>query len=395
MPRANAKKTPPAAASPRIAVLVDTATTWGRGILSGIHNYSRQHGPWQLFFEPRGMEDTVSLPVAWQGEGVIARIGNPAAALNLSTAAVPVVNVSAIQCAGPQFPRVANDVEAVARLAVAYFRQRGFRHFAYLSLMGLEYVSRQRDAFVAAVAAEGCESTVHAVTVSRGFHAPDWNLNLDNLAAWLLTLPKPVAVFTWSGGREIIHACQKAGLHVPQDVALLSGSDDELMCGLSPLPISGVQAASERIGHEAAALLDRQLRGANRSPTTTLIAPLGVVTRQSTDTLAITDAKMRAALNLIHGQIDRELPVDELARATGLSRSGLERRFRSLVGSAPADYIGRLRIERVKALLKDTTLPIAVVSEQAGFSSPEYMTTVFRRVMATTPLQYRRSVKSE
>ncbi len=374
-------------------MLVDTATDWGRGILNGIHRYSRQNGPWHLFFDHRGLEPAVNLAPDWQGQGIIARIANGEIAWHLSQRKTPVVNVSAIQYKGPQFPRVNNDVEGVARLAVDYFRRRGFRAFAYLSFIGLEYVSRQRDAFVEAVQKTGGGSVaVHGVEIMPGFQSPDWNLNLEKLGAWLLTLPKPVALFTWSGGREIIHACQKVGLQMPQDVALLSGSDDELMCGLSPIPISGVKSASERIGYEAAAKLARLIGGSSRRPSTTLIAPLAVITRQSTDTLAIADAKMRAALHYIHGNLTGDLPVPKLAGIVGLSRSGLERRFRSLVGSAPADYISRLRLERVKSLLGETSLPISVVAEQAGFSSPEYMTTVFRRQMTVTPLHYRRTL---
>jgi hypothetical protein len=40
-----------------VAVLVDTSTTWGRRIHTGIHNYDRRYGPWQLFVEARGVEE--------------------------------------------------------------------------------------------------------------------------------------------------------------------------------------------------------------------------------------------------------------------------------------------------------------------------------------------------
>ena len=177
-------------------------------------------------------------------------------------------------------------------------------------------------------------------------------------------------------------------------MALLSGSDDELMGCLAPIPISGVKVASERIGYEAAAQLDRLLRGGSPKLGSTLIAPVGVVTRQSTDTLAINDPKMRSVLNHIHANPINAFQVPDLVRLAGLSRSGLERRFRTLLGIAPADYIARLRVERVKSLLAETSLSIAAVAEQAGFSSPEYMTTVFRNQMRVTPLQYRRTLRS-
>ena len=139
--------------------------------------------------------------------------------------------------------------------------ERGFKHFAYLSLRGLDYVARQREAFQASVAKAGYDCAVRGVKVHDRFQSPDWNLKVENLAEWLKSLPKPVAILTWSGGREVIHACQQAGLRVPQEVALLSGSEDELLCECSPVPISGVQAACQKIGYEAADMLRRLMGG--------------------------------------------------------------------------------------------------------------------------------------
>ena len=214
----------------RIAVLVDTASTWGRGIITGIQNYARKHGGWHLFVETRGMEEHVSLPRGWQGDGVIARVGNARLAEHLKSFGIPVVNVSGIELEGVDFPRVSNDVEEVGRLAVNYFLERGFRHFAYLSLRGLEYVARQRDAYIEAVKKAGHPCWPHGVKVHHGFQSPDWNLKIDQLARWIQSLPKPVAILTWAGGREVIMACHQAGIRVPQEVALLTGSEDELLC---------------------------------------------------------------------------------------------------------------------------------------------------------------------
>ena len=49
----------------RVAILVDTSTTWGREVIAGVHRYSREHVGWQLFVEPRGLEQRQWLPSAW------------------------------------------------------------------------------------------------------------------------------------------------------------------------------------------------------------------------------------------------------------------------------------------------------------------------------------------
>ncbi len=60
---------------PRVAVLVDTSTTWGRQVHRGIHRYDLKHGPWHIFLEARGMEERMRVPIGWKADGDIARIG--------------------------------------------------------------------------------------------------------------------------------------------------------------------------------------------------------------------------------------------------------------------------------------------------------------------------------
>lgn len=71
-------------AVPRVAILVDTSTTWGRNILAGVIAYTRTHGRWQIFVEARGLEEHLQLPRGWQGDGVIARVGTDQMALGIA-----------------------------------------------------------------------------------------------------------------------------------------------------------------------------------------------------------------------------------------------------------------------------------------------------------------------
>ena len=374
----------------RVAVLVDTASTWGRGIITGIHNYSRKQRGWQLFIETRGTEEDLVIPRGWHGEGIIARIGTPEVARRLRRQKIPVVNVSGIQLPGPSFPRVTNDVEEVARMAVHYFLDRGYKNFAYLSLRGLDYVARQRDVYLEATREAGFDCAVHGIKANAGFQSSDWNLKLDELGRWLRSLPKPVGLLTWSGGREVIQACEQAGLRVPEEVALLSGTEDELLCACSPIPISGVEGACLQIGYEAAALLDRLMKGRPAPKSPQLIPPLRVITRQSTDTTAIADPALMSALAFIRNHVSEPILVDDVAAHAGVSRRMLERRFKVTLGRSPADHIAQERLAQVKEILVQTDLPINDVAERCGFGSPEYMTYVFRTELDTTPLKYRR-----
>jgi len=378
---------------PRVALLVDTSTDWSRRVISGIMQYVRTHGFWHLFVEPRGVEERLELPRGWQGDGIIARIGNLEMAHHLHMRGIPVVNVSAIHVPNaPDFPRVNTNVTDTATLAANYFLERGFRNFAYLSLLGLEYAARQQTAFVSAVNKAGCKCVLHGVKTHAGAQAPDWNLRIENLGQWLLSLPKPVAILTWSGGREVIHACHFVGLRVPEEVALLSGSDD-FLCEASRVPISAVQASAERIGKEAAALLHRLLRGGTPPARPVLVPPLRVVTRQSTYTMAISDAALVKALSFIRENAMKPIRVHEIAAHAGISRRLLEQRFISTLGRTPAAQIRRTHLDRARTLLAETDLSVDQVAEACGFGSPEYMTFYFRRELKITPLKFRRATQ--
>jgi len=382
----------PASHVPRVAILVDTATSWGRGIISGILEYLRQHQFWELYIEPRGVDEHPHVPRGWQGDGIIARVGDSLTARRLYALHLPVVNVSAVHLSTRHhFPQVASDVGAVARMAAQYFLERGFRSFGYLSLRGLEYALRHQQAFEEALKAAGCNCYVYGVRTHSGAQTPDWNLRLEKLGHWLLSLPKPAAILTWSGGREVIHAAKLVGLRVPEEIALLSGSED-FLCEASRVPISAVQVDFERIGLQAAEMLDRLMRGA-KDPPPKFIPPLRIITRQSTDTLAISDPALVKALNFTRLNVSRIIRIGEVAAHAGISRRLLQERFLKFLGRTPSAHIRRAHLDRARTLLAETDLSIDRVSEASGFGSPEYMTLCFRRAMKLTPLKFRRQAR--
>jgi LacI family transcriptional regulator len=82
--------------------------------------------------------------------------------------------------------------------------------------------------------------------------------------------------------------------------------------------------------------------------------------------------------------------VNDVSRHAGLCRRALELRFQSLLGRSPAAEIRRVRVNHAIYLLQRTNLSVAMVAERSGFSSPEYMASVFRSQLSSTPLHYRR-----
>ena len=77
-----------------------------------------------------------------------------------------------------------------------------------------------------------------------------------------------------------------------------------------------------------------------------------------------------------------------------MSRRTLERRFSRVLKQSPLELIRRVRINHVKALLRETDLKLDVISRMTGFSYTAYMVGCFKEMEGITPGQYRKSVVS-
>ncbi len=379
---------------PQIALLVDTATDWGRRMIRGIGRYAQEQGGWDIWLEQRCQHAPGRLPPGWRGDGVIARVADRAMARYLAAAPGKVVNVSSARIPGVDFPTVTADLRVAARLAAGHLLDQGFRHFGYFAPLGLSYVEIHYHSFVEHLSAAGLNCDLFP---ARRGKSPDaaWRRRQDALRRWLLELPKPAAVLTWTSdrGREVLYACRALGLLVPEQVAVMGGDEDSLLCETCNPPLSGVALTSERIGYEAAALLDRLLQGGRCPNEPVLIEPTRVVVRQSTDTLAITDQDLARAVAWIRARATGPIRVSDVLREVPVSRSWLERRFQEVLGRSPAEEIRRVRLERTRQLLADTDLPVPQVAAASGFGSREHFAHAFKQATGLTPREFRRRTR--
>jgi len=100
---------------------------------------------------------------------------------------------------------------------------------------------------------------------------------------------------------------------------------------------------------------------------------------------------MQAALAILRERLAAPLRVAALATAVGLSRSALNDRFVAETGLSPAEYLMRLRIERAKTLLGESTL--AETAFALGFGSAQHFGTVFKLYAGMTPGAFRTQLR--
>ena len=180
----------------------------------------------------------------------------------------------------------------------------------------------------------------------------------EDLAKWLLAHPKPLAVFTWAMRQpgRIIEACRRVGLSIPEQVALLGGDDDPLLYEACSPPVSGVMVPSQFVGSKAAALLDDLMHGKKPPEATILVKPTGIMTRQSTDVLAVSDENVLRALQFIRENAKKPIRVEDVVFEVAISRSALERRFHQLFGRSVAAELQRVRLEKAQHLLLESDI---------------------------------------
>jgi LacI family transcriptional regulator len=203
------------------------------------------------------------------------------------------------------------------------------------------------------------------------------------------TLPKPVGVVACYDirGQQVLDACRATRLRVPDEVAVIGQHNDELLCDLCNPPLTSVIPNARRAGFVAAQLLHGMMhRRRTHAARVIEIAPVGVTTRASTDTVAVADPRLAAALRHLQTHASGSVLIKEVARHAGL----LERGFRSHFGCAPDEHLLRLRMDRARRLLLETDLPTAEVAAQCGFQSAEHFSATFRQREGRSPAAFRR-----
>ncbi|CAA6690719.1 MULTISPECIES: DNA-binding transcriptional regulator [unclassified Lentimonas] len=376
--------------TPKVAILVDTATGWGRRVIRGVLDHRLEHGIWDITIQPNGPNDPFDFENLSEFDGVIARVSTPEILKTLKRLKIPTVNVSGIKLEGCTFTQITTDRFASARLAEAHFRDRSFTHFAYIGPLGLKHVRAQERAFEEALEKSGTACHVYHPDPKSKI-SNQWIPNEDRLIAWLQSLPKPVGIYTWAFeiGRTIVSACRKANIPVPHDVAVLGGDYDELLSDACHPALSGIVCPAEQIGKRASIELDKQMNGNKSAGSKIYIPAEDIEERLSTETLAIADKQIKQALTYIRAHACEEISVEDILTEVPMARRSLERRFTQYIGRTPALEIRRIRINHVRKLLAKTDMTMQEIAEACGYSGYNYLGMIFKKETGMSPGAYR------
>jgi LacI family transcriptional regulator len=370
-----------------IAALIGAERQYFRGVLQGIARFSRLHGGWELVSEPSYQSGLIPADQLRYSDGVFVSIRDQKQLVQVRKWKFPIINLASMFPEEP-FGHVSNNGTTLAKLAIEHFIERGFKHFGYCEIDSNSYFRSRR--FMEQTAARGLDT--HIYRVAKQKHT-DWIHGHDRpqLEAWLKILPKPIGILAHNDvrGRHLADACRRLEISVPDDVAIL-GVDNELPhCEMSLPALSSIVTDAERIGFEAATLLDQMIEGPPPEQLRILIPPIGIVTRQSTDVTATTDPNVADAVKFIREYAFEGIDVGDVLQHVVISRTALDKRFLEVLGRTPHEEILRVRLKRAKEFLQETNLTIEIIAEKVGFKHGEYLGAVFMRVFGQTPGQFR------
>ncbi len=372
----------------RVAVLSGLSGGFGRLVSRGVRAYARGR-PWALAFYQPDKEGFDQLHV-FQPAGVVTEVWQGMRPVVRAWAGrVPVVDLSDVIA---ELPSVAVASVEAAQLACRHLLGRGLKQVAYVQLIGEPFACRRREGYEMEMAARGLPPLVFdgRRRRRRGMDAAD-NLN-QSLSQWLRALPKPAGVIADNDGRalHIMEVARDADIAVPERLAVIGIDNDEHLCELAQPPLTSVEQPAERIGFEAARVLDALLCGQTPPQHRLLLPPVRVVERQSTEIMAIADRDLAATVRYIRDHAHEPIGVEQVLRHVPISRRALERRFKSMLGHTVLDAIHLARLEQAKHCLASTDLSLPEIARRCGFSHVRRMGESFRKYEGIPPAQWRR-----
>ncbi len=363
-------------------------------LLQGIATYATEQR-WHLAAHSIIHEKVI--PWGWEGDGVLAWLaaGDDLAHF-VASVKKPTVDFSMRRPHLP-FAHVVQDHEKTGQLVAEHFLTRGLRHFRFYCDSENWSQMERGEGFANALASAGhkCEWWRWREMSWQGSGQSQWWQRREWLLAQIKAAEKPVAVFAANGNLavEVQELCIDAKIGVPGEVAIVGIDDYLLSVGATNRSISGVDTNLEEQGYQGAALLDRMMRGGKVPAKPIRIAPAKIITRKSSDILAVNHAGVARGMHFIAEHFADAIGVDDVARVAGMSRRGLHQAFSEHIGRSPSESIRKVRLDMAKGLLSDSEDKIESIAQRCGYPNVNTFFIAFRKSEKITPAEFRRNAR--
>ncbi len=318
---------------------------------------------------------------------------------------IPCVDINNESIAINGTPKVRPDNKEAGKMAADYLKALGFPTFAFCGYSDQGWSNERKLGFQETLLAKQQRSLVfeteHPIATNNptAIALPDWESHqIEEISEWLERAPTPIAVFACDDARavQVSKAASRCGLQIPSEIAILGANNESFLCEMERPSLSSIDLNGIQRGTKAASIMNSMmLPHFENNSSTLLIPPLEVVSRQSTNTSAFDDLIVSRAIAIIQAESCQGLRVTDLVKRVHTSRRLLERKFQQHLGQSPNKAIRHAQVSTIKGLINHTDKSLTEIAYETGFTHPEYMNVVFKRVSGMTPGHYRNNVSSK
>jgi LacI family transcriptional regulator len=370
----------------RVGVRLWDWSLWSRQIVHGVQRFAHERRNWRLYFDVDPSVRSQVNSTEWALDGILTAVLSEPSKWKqiLSSGRTQIVGFTAsVATSLSHLPQVRIDETRMAELICGHLVSGGFRRLAYCG--GGDPTTRLDARHQAMMlAAEKLGYPYEVFREKDGIHMP-------YLVRWVARLGKPVGIVTFEThiARLVIQACIRAKVSVPDQVGVVSWDDDPMLAETIEPTISAAVLPSEKLGYEAARLLDSMFAG-NRPTKPVLVEPSRILNiRESSDVSAVKDREVHLAQQFIQEHASESIKVPHVAKEMGISRKKLELDFARVTGHSPGYAIVRARLEIARRLLISTAISTREVAERSGIGTEPTLRRLFAEHEGMTPGQYR------
>jgi LacI family transcriptional regulator len=367
-------------------------TSTHHGFYHGAARYAAEHD-WHVVAD---MIYDATIPVGWKGDGILSFVGHwEELARFVVSANIPVVEISSVR-KDLGIPCVMEDNEAIGRLGAEHLLERNLKTFVWAPFWDDTVNEERFQGFANAIRSAGFDCVRLLPVNTRRSSRTNRHMNRTLRRRWVIhtirSLRYPLGIFCYNDcvAADIVDACIESGIRIPDEVAVLGVDNDPVICDCVQVPLSSVRHDLEGMAYEAAALLDHLMNGGSPPEVPKRITPKGVVTRKSTEVLAVDNPEIANALGYIQENFSRgNLSVDDVVAHSRVPRRTLERAFRDELQRTILHEILRVRVNHAQKLLETTSHSVTDVAIRSGFASLNHFYRVFHARTGLTPRAFR------
>lgn len=379
----------------KVFIHLDSGRGYSRELLKGICRYNNEFTHWEIIFQPAYYLEpddfsrvNLELIQAHRPDGcILAYCRNISELVKKNIPVIQTTSINRIEST----PCIVGNYDADGRIAVEYFMNLGFRNIGFFGVNNLSWSKGRRDSL-----------RKHCGIHKMNLHVFDHETNIEDfsyanhvgkLVRWLKSLPKPIGILACNDdfGQILINACHMSGIRIPHDIAVLGVDNDEMICNITFPNMSSISRNLIKTASDICILLSKMMDGEKLLNKTINTDPVGVVVRQSTDTIASEDGEVVRAITFIRNNAHLPIMVDEVVAATSLGKRRLHTRFKEVTGYSIHREIQIARLQRFKKMLRETNKSINEISYQMGFQDVSHVSRWFHSLEGMSPTGWKKA----